>query len=74
MIPISQSKTNLNTEGFSMVINKKWHVLLCALVLIAAVVLATFVVTSCSCGNDEPVITGSDGTSGTETPDTDPLP
>ena len=55
-----------------MVINKKWHVLLCALVLIAAVVLTTFVVTSCSCGNDEPVITGSDGTSGTDTQGTAP--
>jgi len=54
-----------------MVINKKWHVLLCALVLISAVVLTAFVVTSCSCGSEEPPVittdsdTASQGTAST---------
>lgn len=47
-----------------MVINKKWYVLLCALVLIAAVVLTTFIVSSCSC-DSEAVTPTSDSTTDT---------
>lgn len=58
-----------------MVINKKWHVLLCALVLISAVILTMFVVTSCSCGGETPPGTSTgtgDATTGTAPTTTKP--
>ena len=48
-----------------MLTNKKWHVLLCAIALIAAVVLTVCVVSSCSCGSETATTTAATTTSAT---------
>lgn len=54
-----------------MVKNHKWHVLLCAFAIVAAMLITMFAVSSCSC--EDTSLTTTDTTSGTSTPTTPPV-